>query len=247
MVRTRVLHLETLTRAARRDASYDPGNESNSSAKIARRSTQLPLPVRDDDTISVLEPGLVNVVTKPRIERIEVVSPGESTSDDSDNFNYSSIVLQNVEELYWDPLGELSNFRVGELSASANFSVNIRTESREEVWPINMHVLEYEPSGKLFKITLNDTEGLSKYLKQTPVELSPARFYFLEDVSIHASPIVSRLLGCSIDVFRDHFKRASDDVAFLLPSRSYIQDHVVIPYQRCYRRSSAKSICEVQN
>ncbi|THV51585.1 hypothetical protein BGAL_0106g00250 [Botrytis galanthina] len=240
-------NLFTTKRAARRDASYDPGNESNSFAKIARRSTQLPLPVRDDDTISVLEPGLVNVVTKPRIERIEVVSPGESTSDNSDNFNYSSIVLQNVEELYWDPLGELSNFRVGELSASAKFSVNIRTESHEEVLPIDMHVLEFESPGKVFKIILKDTEGLTEYLKQTPIEQLPARVCLLQDVSIHASPIVSQLLGCSIDVFRDHFKRASDDVAFLLPSRSCIQDHVVIPYQRCYRRSSAKSICEVQN
>ncbi|KAF7932540.1 uncharacterized protein EAE98_003839 [Botrytis deweyae] len=243
-------NLFTTKRAARRDASYDPGNESNSFAKITRRSSQFPLPVRDDNSISVLEPEVVNVVTKPRIERIEVLAPRESTSDDSDNFNYSSIVLQNVEELYWDPLGEISNFRVGELSASANFSVNIRTESREEVLPIDMHVLEVvhsSPSGKIFKVTLKDTEGLSEYLKQTPIEQSTARFYFLQDVSIHASPIVSRLLGCSINVFRDHFKRASDDVAFLLPSKSVIQDHVVIPYQRCYRRSSAKSICEVQN
>ncbi|TGO26529.1 hypothetical protein BPAE_0057g00050 [Botrytis paeoniae] len=240
-------NLFTIKRAARQEAWHGPGNKWNLFAKTTWRSSSFPAPVRDDDSVSGREPKVIDAVTKPRIERIEMEECGESILQDTNDFNHNNSKLQNVEELYWDPMGELSNSGAGELSVSANFSVNIRTESREEVLPIDMHVLEFGPSGKLFKVILKDTEGLSEYIKQTSLEPQLLRLYFLQDVSIHASPIVSRLLDCSVDVFRDHFKRASDYVAFLLPSRSYIQDHVVIPYQRCYRRSSAKSIREIQN
>ncbi|TGO54929.1 hypothetical protein BOTNAR_0256g00150 [Botryotinia narcissicola] len=234
-------------RAARQEAWHGPGNNWNPFAKTTQRSSSLPAQVGDDDSVSGREPKVIDAVTKPMIERIILGPYYESRLQDTNDFNHNNSKLQNVEELYWDPVGELSNFGTGELSVSVNLSVNIRTESHEEVLPIDMHVLEFSPSDTPFKIILQDTEELSDYLKQTPIEKLAARVYFLQDVSIHASPIVSRLLDCSIDVFRDHFKRASDDVAFLLPSRSHIQDHVVIPYQRCYRRSSAKSICEVQN
>ncbi|TGO34537.1 hypothetical protein BHYA_0192g00010 [Botrytis hyacinthi] len=233
-------------RAARQEAWHGSGAEWNPFAKTTRRST-FPAQLRDDDSVSGQALKVIDAVAKLRIERIELEECRESILQDTNDFNHNNSKLQNVEEPYWGPIGELLNFGAGELSVSTNFSVNIRTESREEVLPIDMHVLKIYPEGKKFKVILKDTEGLSEYLKQTPIEQSPSRFYFLQNVSIHASPIVSRLLGCSINVFRDHFKRASDDVAFLLPSRSYIQDHVVIPYQRCYRRSSAKSFCEVQN
>ncbi|TGO59596.1 hypothetical protein BCON_0043g00050 [Botryotinia convoluta] len=223
-------------RAARQEAWHGPGNKWNPFAKTTRRSNSFPAQVRDDDSVSGWEPKVIDAVTKPRIERIELEECRESILQDTNDFNHNNSKLQN-----------LSNFEAGEVSVSANCSANIRTESHKEVLPIDMHVLELGPSSKMFKVILKDTEGLSEYLKQTPIEQSPMRLYFLQDISVHTSPIVSRLLGCSIDVFRDHIKRASDDVAFLLLSRSYIQDHVVIPYQRCYRRSSAKSICEVQN
>ncbi|KAF7882667.1 uncharacterized protein EAF02_006030 [Botrytis sinoallii] len=234
-------------RAARQEAWHGPGSGWNPFAKTTQRSSSFPAQVRDDDSVSGRVPKVIDAVAKPRIERIEWEECRKSILQDTNDFNHNNSILQNVEELYWDPIGELSNFGAGELSVSTNFSVNTRTESREEVLPIDMHVLEVDREGKNFKVILKDTEVLSEYLKRIPTKQSEAHFYFLRDVSIHASPIVSRLLGCSIDVFRDHLKRASDDVAFLLPSRSYIQDHVVIPYQRCYRRSSAKSICEVQN
>ncbi|KAF7946464.1 hypothetical protein EAE96_009462 [Botrytis aclada] len=234
-------------RAARQEAWHGPGNQWNPFTKTTRGSSSFPAQARDDDSASGREPKVVDAVTKPRIERIELEERRESIPQDTNDFNHNNSKLQNVEELYWDPLGELSNSGAGELSVAANLSVNIRTEFREEVLPIDMHVLEFWPSDKMFKVILGDTEGLSKYLKQTPIEQSPTRFYFLQDVSIQASPIVSRLLGCSIDVFRDHFERASDDVSFLLPSKRRVQNHVVIPYQRCYRRSSVKSICELQN
>ncbi|KAF7905216.1 uncharacterized protein EAF01_005737 [Botrytis porri] len=139
------------------------------------KHSQFPPSVRGDDSISVSEPKAVNVVTKPRIERIEVAGPRESTSDDSgdsDDFNYSNSVLPNVEELYWDFLGELSKFGARELSVSANFFINIHTESCEKVLPIDMHVLEFGPWGKMFKVIIKDTEGLSEYLKQTLIEIA---------------------------------------------------------------------------
>ncbi|KAF7939677.1 hypothetical protein EAE99_001482 [Botrytis elliptica] len=235
-------------RAARQEAWHGPGSGWNPFAKTTQRSSSFPAQVRDDDSVSGLEPEIIPcAMAEPRIERIEWEECRKSVQQDTNDSNHNNSILQNVEELYWDPIGELSNFGAGKLSVSTNFSVNTRTESREEVLPIDMHVLEVDPEGKIFKVILKNTEVLSEYLKQIPIKQSEARFYFLQDVSIHASPIVSRLLGCSIDVFRDHLKRASDDVAFLLPSKSVIQDYVVIPYQRCYRRSSAKSICEVQN
>ncbi|KAK6604858.1 hypothetical protein H4I96_05440 [Botrytis cinerea] len=194
-----------------------------------------------------LQRKVIDAETRPRIERIKLEYCREGKLQDTNDFNHNNSKPQNVEELYWDPMGELSNFEAGALSVSEYLSVNIRTESREDALPIDMHVLELGPSGKLFKIILKDTEGLSEYLEQTPTEERLNVVYLLQDISIDASPIVSRLLGCSIDVFRDHFKRASDDVAFMLPSESCKQNHVVIPYQRCYRRSSAKSSCEIQN
>ncbi|TGO12977.1 hypothetical protein BTUL_0079g00380 [Botrytis tulipae] len=234
-------------RAARQEAWHGPGNNWNPFAKTTQRSSSLPAQVGDDDSVRGREPKVIDAVAKPRIERIELGECRASLLHDTNDFNHNDSKPQNVEELYWDPIGELSNFGAGELSVSANFSVNIRTESREEVLPIDMHVLELGLSRAMSKVILKDTEGLSEYLKQIPIEQSRMRLYFLQDVSVHTSPVVSRLLGCSIDVFRDHIKRASDDVAFLLPSRSCIQDHVVIPYQRCYRRSSTQSIFEAQN
>ncbi|KAF7896220.1 hypothetical protein EAF00_006234 [Botryotinia globosa] len=234
-------------RAACQEAWHGPGNNLNPFAKTNQRSSSFPAQVRDDDSVSGREPKVIDAVVKPRIERIELEECRESILQDKNDFNHSHSKLQNVEELYCDPIGELSNIGGGELSVSANFSVNIRTESHKEALSIDMHILEFESPGKVFNIILKDTEGLSEYLKQTSIKQLPACICLLQDVSIHASPIVSQLLGCSIDVFRDHFNRASDDVAFLLPSRSHIQDHVAIPYQRCYRRSSTESIYEVQN
>ncbi|KAF5869616.1 uncharacterized protein Bfra_010813 [Botrytis fragariae] len=232
-------NLDTVKRrAARRDASYDTGNELSSFAKVTQRSSSFPAQVRDDDSVSGREPKVIDAVAKPRIERIELEKCRKSILQDTNDFNHNHSKLQTVEDLYWDPMGELSNFEAGEVSVSANCSANIRTESHKEVLSIDMHVLEFESSGKAFKIILKDTEiiGVSKANSSQTIV---SAFMLLTGLS--------RLLGCSIDVFRDHFKRASDDVAFLLPSRSYIQDHVVIPYQRCYRRSSANFICEVQN
>ncbi|KAM0312456.1 hypothetical protein ACHAO8_006335 [Botrytis cinerea] len=261
-------NLYTTKRAARQEAWHVPGTEWNPFSKTTRRSSSFPAQVQGefaarqegwhgpDNTSNrhlahirqvYLQPKVIDAETRPRIERIKLEYCREGKLQDTNDFNHNNSKPQNVEELYWDPMGELSNFEAGALSVSEYLSVNIRTESREDALPIDMHVLELGPSGKLFKIILKDTEGLSEYLEQTPTEERLNVVYLLQDISIDASPIVSRLLGCSIDVFRDHFKRASDDVAFMLPSESCKQNHVVIPYQRCYRRSSAKSSCEIQN
>ncbi|KAM0129352.1 hypothetical protein ACHAP3_007857 [Botrytis cinerea] len=261
-------NLYSTKRAARQEAWHGPGTAWNPFSKTTRRSSSFPAQVQGefaarqegwhgpDNTSNrhlahirevYLQPKVIDAETRPRIERIKLEYCREGKLQDTNDFNHNNSKPQNVEELYWDPMGELSNFEAGALSVSEYFSVNIRTESREDALPIDMHVLELGPSGKLFKIILKDTEGLSEYLEQTPTEERLNVVYLLQDISIDASPIVSRLLGCSIDVFRDHFKRASDDVAFMLPSESCKQNHVVIPYQRCYRRSSAKSSCEIQN
>ncbi|TEY39962.1 hypothetical protein BOTCAL_0446g00100 [Botryotinia calthae] len=238
--------VDSVARLLAWDGPHVPNITWDSVPMTTRGSSSFPAQVRDD-SVSGREPKVVDAVTRPKIERIKLEVDRESILQDTNYFNRNNGKPQNVEELYWDPIGELSNFEVGELSVSANYSTNIRTRSRKEVLPIDMHVLEFERSGEIFKIILNDTEELSEYLEQTPIEKRPTVVYLLQDISIHASPIVSRLLGCSIDVFRDHFKRASDDVAFMLPSESSKQNHVVIPYQRYYRRSSAKSFCETQN
>lgn len=133
-------------RAARQEAWHGPGNNWNPFAKTTQRSSSFPAQVRDDDSVSGREPKVIDAVTKPRIERIELFR--ESTLQDTNDFNHNNSKLQNVEELYWDPVGELSNFGAGELSVSVNASVNIRTESHEEVLPIDMHVLEFFPSDK---------------------------------------------------------------------------------------------------
>ncbi|KAK6600862.1 hypothetical protein H4I95_07844 [Botrytis cinerea] len=215
-------NLYTTKRAARQEAWHVPGTEWNPFSKTTRRSSSFPAQVQGefaarqegwhgpDNTSNrnlanirrvYLQRKVIDAETRPRIERIKLEYCREGKLQDTNDFNHNNSKPQNVEELYWDPMGELSNFEAGALSVSEYLSVNIRTESRKDALPIDMHVLELGPSGKFFKIILKDTEGLSEYLEQTPTEERLNVVYLLQDISIDASPIVSRLLGYGLSLF----------------------------------------------
>lgn len=243
-------NLYNIKRAARQEAWHGPYTTAwNPFSKTTRRSStfpaQRPFTAEPANLGGILVPPSQSGARSSRFE-VEDLRDGKPLAA-SDIDRYSTI-LQTVEELYWDPLGELSNeLGAGQLAVSTKHPDISQTELHKEVLIIDMHVLEFVASGKINKIILKDTEQLSEYLKLSPTEENPVRLYILQDISIHAIPIVSQLLGCSIDVFRDHVERVSDDVAFVLPSKSRKQAHTVIPFQRGFRRSYSQNIQEIPN
>jgi hypothetical protein len=88
---------------------------------------------------------------------------------------------------------------------------------------------------------------LSKTCTTRPAESSTGRIFVIENFSPSMIEILNSAFDCGTSVFKDHLRRAGDDVALVLPSTSRLQSHVVIPYRRIYQPSDQKRYRESRN
>lgn len=110
-----------------------------------------------------------------------------------------------------------------------------------------MHLFTVSTTSVQPAATIYDLPSLLKSCKPQSTQVQSAQLFIVDDVSPSMVEPFSQAIGCSVEVFIDHLRRAGEDVALVLPSTSRRQSHVVIPYRRTYQPSIRKEIRESQN